>query len=178
MKWIAIEECHLKQILDWRTSELVTRYMYTDIEYDLEKQKKWLQAIRHDQNGRYWVMSNRDTLIGFISITSIDFTHKRAYWNFYIGEPKYSMIAGFLGAYMYNYAFHELGLEKLMGEVMGENEGVRKLHIKQGAREVGFLEKHIKKDNQWHNIYVYEMTKERWKEVGQKFKKYIPEVNG
>lgn len=176
MKWIEIQEEHLQQILDWRTSEFVTQYMYTDVEYDLTQQKKWLESIQKDQSGRYWIMSYRETLIGFISITSIDWKHNRAYWNFYIGDPKFSMLAGFLGPYMYNYAFHELGLEKLMGEVMSENEAVRNLHVKQGAREVGFFEKHICKNDVWHDVYVFEMTKARWQEKGQRFKKYVPKV--
>lgn len=176
MKWIPIEEQHLKQILDWRTSEQVTRFMYTDIEYDLENQKKWLQHIRADKNGRYFLMEYRDELMGFISLTDIHWQHKRATWNFYVGNMNYAMLAGFLGAYMYNYAFGELGLEKLNGEVMDINEGVRKLHSKQGAREVGVLERHILKNDAWHDVYVFEMTKERWQETGMKFAKYVPEV--
>ncbi|MGY3189342.1 UDP-4-amino-4,6-dideoxy-N-acetyl-beta-L-altrosamine N-acetyltransferase [Lysinibacillus sp. TE18511] len=176
MKWIPIEEQHLQQILDWRTSEEITRFMYTDIEYSLENQKKWLNTIRADQNGRYWLMENRGDIIGYISITEIDRKHKRGAWNFYIGNMKYVMLAGFLGAYMYNYAFTELGLEKLIGEVMDINEGVQKLHLKQGARVVGVYERHICKNGVWHDVHVFEMTKARWQEVGNKFKKYIPEV--
>lgn len=176
MKWLKIKEEHLQQLLDWRTSDFVTRYMYTDIEYSIENQKKWFEFIRQDENGRYWIISYRAMLIGFISITEIDWNHKRGFWNFYIGEPQYSMLAGFLGAYMYNYAFSELGLEKLNGEVFAENEAVRRLHLKLGAREVGFYEKHIFKNGQWHDVYLYEMTKERWQAKGEKFKKYVPEV--
>lgn len=176
MKWIPIEEKHLQQILDWRTSEQVTQFMYTDIEYNLDNQKKWLEKIRADENGRYFVMEYRDELIGFISLTDIHWQHKRATWNFYIGNMKYAMLAGFLGAYMYNYAFDELDLEKLNGEVMDINEGVRKLHSKQGAREVGVLQRHIYKNGAWHDVYMFEMTKEHWQEVGTKFKKYVPEV--
>jgi UDP-4-amino-4,6-dideoxy-N-acetyl-beta-L-altrosamine N-acetyltransferase len=176
MKWLTIKEEHLQQILEWRTSEFVTKYMYTDIEYSLGNQYKWLEHIRADENGLYWLMSYRENLIGFISITSIDWKHRHAYWNFYIGNPSFSMIAGFIGAYMYNYAFGELGLEKLLGEVMEENRSVRQMHLKQGAREIGFLENHIFKYGQWHNVYVYEMTRERWADKGNKFKKYIPEL--
>ncbi|MER2121798.1 MAG: UDP-4-amino-4,6-dideoxy-N-acetyl-beta-L-altrosamine N-acetyltransferase [Solibacillus sp.] len=176
MKWISIEEKHLQQILDWRTSEEVTRFMYTDIEYNLENQKKWLEKIRADENGRYFLMEYRDEIIGFISLTNINWPHKHATWNFYIGNKKYAMLAGFLGAYMYNYAFNELGLQKLNGEVMDINEGVRKLHSKQGAREVGMLERHILKNDVWHDIYLFEMTKSHWQEVGGKFKKYVAEV--
>lgn len=176
MKWIPIEEKHLQQILDWRTSEEITRFMYTDIEYNLENQKKWLEKIRADENGRYFLMEYRDEIIGFISLTNINWPHKHATWNFYIGNKKYTMLAGFLGAYMYNYAFNELGLQKLNGEVMDINEGVRKLHSKQGAREVGMLECHILKNDVWHDIYLFEMTKSRWQEVGGKFNKYVAEV--
>lgn len=176
MKWLPVQEEHLQLILDWRTSEVVTRHMYTDIPYSMDNQRKWLDAIQMDENGYYWVISYREELIGFISITAIDWKNKRGFWNFYIGNMKYAMLAGFLGAYMYNYAFSELGLEKLMGEVMDSNEGVRKLHLKQGAREVGKMENHILKNGQWHDVYLFEMTKERWEEVGQKYKKYVAEV--
>lgn len=176
MKWISIKEENLQRILDWRTSEQITRFMYTDIEYNLESQTKWLEAIHQDVNGRYFLMEYKNELIGFISITNIDWKNKRGYWNFYIGEAKYAMLAGFLGPYMYNYAFSQLGLEKLMGEVMDINEGVRKLHLKQGARAVGTYEHHILKNGVWHDVYVFEMKKERWEDVGQKFKKYMPEV--
>lgn len=40
MQFVSIKEEHLELILNWRTSEFVTRYMYTDIEYDLVKQRK------------------------------------------------------------------------------------------------------------------------------------------
>lgn len=176
MKWISIQEEHLQQILDWRTSEEVTRFMYTDIEYNLANQKKWFASIQKDECGRYWLMEYRDELIGFISITNIDWWNKHGTWNFYIGNMKYAMLAGFLGAYMYNYAFYNLGLKKLNGEVMDINEGVRKLHIKQGAREVGVYKQHILKKGTWHDVYVFEMTKEDWKEAGKKFSKYVVEV--
>ncbi|MGE7999156.1 UDP-4-amino-4,6-dideoxy-N-acetyl-beta-L-altrosamine N-acetyltransferase [Lysinibacillus sp. NPDC093190] len=176
MRWIPIEEQHLQQILDWRTSEHITRYMYTDIEYSLENQRKWLSSIRKNENGRYWLMEYRGELIGFISITDINWRHKRGFWNFYIGDLKYAMLAGFIGAYIYNYAFKELGIEKLIGEVMDINEGVQKLHSKQGALAVGIYEHHICKNGVWHDVYIFEMTKERWQEVGSKFNKYIPQV--
>ncbi|MEE1131331.1 MAG: UDP-4-amino-4,6-dideoxy-N-acetyl-beta-L-altrosamine N-acetyltransferase [Caryophanon sp.] len=177
MKWLLIEEVHLQQILDWRTSEQVTQFMYTDIEYNLEQQYKWLERIKADRTGQYFIMEYRDEYIGFISLTNINWTHKRATWNFYIGNMKYAMLAGFLGPYMYNYAFNELGLEKLNGEVMDINEGVRKLHVKQGAREVGVLEHHIVKNGTWHDVYMFEMTKARWAVAGQKYQKYVAEVS-
>lgn len=176
MKFIKIQEQHLEQILRWRTSEFVTKYMYTDVEYDMEQQKRWFERIQSDDRSYYWLLAYQQHLIGFVSITNINKLYKHAYWNFYIGEPSYRMVAGLVGPYVYNYAFQCLGMHKLMGEVMEENESVRKLHLQQGAREVGMLQDHVWKRGKFHNVYIYEMTKSRWLEKGKKFARFFPEV--
>lgn len=176
MKWLQIKEEHLQQILAWRTSEFVTQFMYTDIEYNIKNQRRWWQKITNDPNGRYWIMEQKGQLLGFVSITNIDWHNKRGEWNYYIGEAKYGMLGGFIGAYVYNYAFEVLGLEKVQGAVMAENVGVRKIHQKLGDREIGFYEQHILKNGMWHDVYLYEMTTKRWDDVGMKFKKYQAEV--
>jgi UDP-4-amino-4,6-dideoxy-N-acetyl-beta-L-altrosamine N-acetyltransferase len=174
--WRKVQEKHLQKILDWRTKENITRFMYTDIPYSMENQRKWFEAINNCQTSMYWVMEFKGELIGLISLTSIDSYNKRAYWNFYVGEEKYNMLAGFIGIYMYNFAFNELGFEKLLGEVMDNNEGVQKLHLRQGARKVGVLEKHILKNDNWYSIHLFEMTAQHWKTVEQKYIKYLAEV--
>lgn len=173
--WKKVQEKHLQQILDWRTKENITRFMYTDIPYSMENQKKWFEVINISQTSMHWIMKYDDYFIGLISLTSIDWHNKRAYWNFYIGDEDYTMLSGFIGFYMYNYAFKELGFKKLLGEVMDINEGVQKLHLRQGAREVGILEKHIIKNGTWHDIHLFEMTSERWKSIN-KYSKYVAEV--
>ncbi|MFF2178491.1 UDP-4-amino-4,6-dideoxy-N-acetyl-beta-L-altrosamine N-acetyltransferase [Lysinibacillus sp. NPDC058147] len=175
MIWRKVQKKHLQKILDWRTKENITRVMYTDIPYSMENQKKWFEAINECQTSMYWVMEYNGESIGLISLTSINWHNKRAYWNFYVGEEKYALLAGFIGLYMYNYAFKELGLKKLLGEVMDINEGVQKLHLRQGAREVGILEKHIFKNNVWHDVHLFEMTAERWS-INERYSKYIVEV--
>ncbi len=176
MQFVTVEEKHLKLILKWRTSEFVTRYMYTDIENNMEEQKKWFQSIQNDSNSCYWILVYKNQPIGLVSLTNINLRDKRAYWNFYIGEQEYSMLGGFIGPYMYNYAFENLGMNKLMGEVMEENGGIRKIHLKQGAREVGYLTEHIYKYGKYHNVYIFEMTKKMWTDFGKRYVKYIPEV--
>lgn len=176
MQFVSVKEEHLEQILKWRTSDFVTRYMYTDIEYNMDKQKKWFESIKNDSNSLYWVIFYKNEPIGVVSITDMNQRDKRAYWNYYIGDSAFSILGGFIGPYLYNFAFQHLDLHKLMGEVMAVNEGVRKLHLKHGAREVGFLTDHIYKNGKYHDVYIYEMTKEMWTSAGKKFKKYIPEV--
>ena len=176
MKWRKITKTDLPLLLDWRTDEKITKFMYTDIEYNLQKQEDWFEKINRDQNGLYRIIEYKQRPIGFISLTSIDWQNKSAYWNFYIGDQRYSMLAGLLGFYVYNFAFNKLGLNKLLGEVMASNIAVRKLHIRQGAREVGYFSQHILKNNSWHDVYIFEMLADEWQLTREKYSRYNAEV--
>lgn len=176
MEFLKITEDDLEQILRWRTSEFVTRFMYTDMEYNLENQYKWFQKISAVDSAKYWILSLKGKKFGLVSLNDIQPHHRRASWAFYVGEPSMSMAAGLIGPHLYNYAFYRLGLNKLYGEVMAENEAVRRMHLQNGCREVGFFQEHIYKYGKFHDVYVYEMTANRWKEVGKKYKRFMPQV--
>lgn len=175
MKFLPIAEEHLPIILKWRTSEQVTSYMYTDIKKDMKKQKEWFLRIKQDSSSKHWIMEYKGEYIGYVSLTNIDQHNKRAHWNYYIGEENYNMLGAFIGHYVYNYVFNELYYEKLIGEVMEHNEAVIKIHNMHGARQVGVLEKHILKFNNWYDVYLFEMTKEKWMSH-KSYNKYKAEV--
>ena len=41
IKFNKLKECHLEKVLGWRTQSEINRFMSTDLEYNLEKQKAW-----------------------------------------------------------------------------------------------------------------------------------------
>ena len=176
LKFLKIQRDDLEQILTWRTSEFVTRYMYTDVEYDLGKQEKWFESIQRDETSKYWILELKGKKFGLVSINDIDLRHKRGSWAFYVGEPEMSMVAGLIGPHLYNYVFTQIGFHKLYGEVMKENEAVRNIHIKHGCRELGFHADHVYKYDRFHDVYVYEMLASAWEEKGKKFHRYMPSV--
>lgn len=175
MRFIRVREEHLELILQWRTSEHVTKFMYTDIDYDLEKQKRWYKSIADDPSSKYWIICSKDRLVGLVSINQIDWPNRRAYWAYYIGDPRYSMIGPMVGPYLYNYVFAKLGLNKLLGEVLEDNGNVRRTHLMHGCREVGFYKEHVYKYGKYHNVYIYEMLAEDWNGRKEKYGKYVGE---
>ena len=90
-KFIKLREEHLEMVLNWRTKESVTRYMNTDIEYNLYCQKKWFDNISNSKTEKYWVIAFKGKSIGLISLNDIDYYNKRTRWGFYIGEEEYRM---------------------------------------------------------------------------------------
>ncbi|MFD2671970.1 UDP-4-amino-4,6-dideoxy-N-acetyl-beta-L-altrosamine N-acetyltransferase [Marinicrinis sediminis] len=169
LRFIKLKEQHLEQVLQWRTLPEVTQYMFTDVPFDMEKHTAWFNRVEQDSTHKYWLISIQNELIGVVSLNHIDWHHRRCSWAYYIGEAKHRLIGGMLAPYVYNYAFHQLQMKKVMGEVMEGNENVRKIHLLQGCREVGILRDHIYKYGNYHDVYVFEMLDTQWKELGKRY---------
>lgn len=173
MRFVRLREEHLGQVLKWRTSEHVTRFMYTDVEYNLEGQFQWYQRISNDSTCCYWVIYTKDQPIGLVSLNEIDEVNHRATWAYYIGDLNFSMVGAMIGPYLYNYSFEKYKLHKLSGEVMAANTKVRRIHLMHGSREVGYYKDHVFKNGQYHDVYIYEMLAEEWDKHKVKFRKYV-----
>ncbi|WP_338553361.1 UDP-4-amino-4,6-dideoxy-N-acetyl-beta-L-altrosamine N-acetyltransferase [Paenibacillus sp. KS-LC4] len=171
LTFIKLREEHLEQVLGWRTKENVTKYMFSDIDYNLEHQKSWFHRISQSESEKYWVISIKGTLVGLISLNGIDFTHKRTSWGLYIGEEAYSMYGGIVPPYLYYHVFHELGLHKITAEVMEGNDNIMKIHKLHGYREIGVYKDHIFKYGCFHDVHVMELLKDTWA-AKNKSKKY------
>lgn len=165
-------ESDLEQVLEWRTSEHVTQYMYTDIEKNLENQKRWFNAVSRDDTQYYWLIEYKGTAIGLISINNLDKRNSKASFGYYIGDLNYAMIAGRIHAYLYNFAFFELGLNKLYAEVMEGNEGMMKIHLHHGFTHEGTFKQHIYKYERYHDVHYFELLASTWKDNCKKFHRF------
>lgn len=162
IKFIKLREEHLEQVLKWRTREDVTRYMNTDIEYDMEQQRQWFERVSKLETEKYWIISVKDKHVGLISLNDIDFVNKRTSWGFYIGEEKERIYGAIIPLYLYHYVFTQLNLHKVIAEVMSDNTNVIKLNKVHGCREVGIFYDHIFKNGKFHDIVLMELLKEDW----------------
>lgn len=171
-KFIKLREEHLEMVLNWRTKEDVTRYMITDIEYNLDNQKKWFNKISNSVSDKYWIITFNDKPIGVISLNDIDYKNKRTRWGYYIGEEEYRMYGAVIPHYLYNYVFETLGLIKINAEVLEGNENVIKINLLHGYREVGVLKRHVCKNNEFYDLFLLELSKEDWKKTIKRHHKY------
>ena len=53
IEFYPLEKKYLKLILDWRTKPEITQYMASDIEYDMENQKRWKFNLLDNQIQKY-----------------------------------------------------------------------------------------------------------------------------
>lgn len=174
IRFVKLREKHLEQVLEWRTQEDVTKFMNTDIEKDMDKQREWFRRISNSETDAYWIIEIKGKSVGVISLNNIDHLNKRTSWGFYIGEEKYRLYGGIIPPYFYNYIFSKFDFHKITAEVMEGNDNVLKLNLFHGYRLVGMYKDHILKNGSYRDLNLLELLKEDWLHLN-KYQKYVGE---
>lgn len=166
-----IKEEDLLKIMKWRMLPEVTKYMYTDLVFDLEKQKMWFNKVENSSNEIWWIIEIDNIDIGVIAINNIDRINKKCFWTYYIADISFRGrgISKLLECNIYDYVFYTLNLNKLCGEVFEFNDKVVSIHKKFGSEVEGILKDHICKNSTFYNVVVMGITRDKWNKIKHKY---------
>lgn len=170
-----VAEDDLEMILRWRTKPEVTRYMNTDLEFDLEKQRRWYEDVVSKKSpAEHWVICQDERPIGFLSLSEYDHSHQQTSWGYYLGELDSWLVGGIVPLYFYNYMFfrRDPSLKKIVGEAFNLNSKVLQIHRFHGCKEIGMLKDHVHKHGQSYDITLIEMSRENWVAQQNRFGSY------
>jgi len=65
-------------------------------------------------------------------------------------------------AFIMDYCFYALGMNKVVNSFMEGNTKVLKLQTILRYRPVGVFREHVRKYGRWHDVHVFEMLKREW----------------
>ena len=170
-----VDVADAKLILSWRVKERITRFMNTDISYDLENQKRWVESCYHNPYYYHWIIVENDRPIGLINICNLDRDNKTTAWGFYIGEDACSGVGGFVPPYLYNFCFNQLDLRKISAEVFYNNTSVINLHQLHGYRFCPSKDRVIEKSGREILLIAMELNTEEFN--FSKYKHFIAEFS-
>ena len=152
-----------KLILDWRTSSRITRFMGSDLEYNLENQRKWISKIGYRDDYYPWIITMSERPIGLLYVENLSIQKKETHWGFYIGEEDALGFGGFVPSYFYNFAFDMLEVDTINAEVFYNNLSVIELHLKQGYKFVPERDRVINKSDKSILLVAMSLNKEVFK---------------
>ncbi|TCS83308.1 UDP-4-amino-4,6-dideoxy-N-acetyl-beta-L-altrosamine N-acetyltransferase [Tepidibacillus fermentans] len=159
-----IEEEDLEMVLNWRNSERIRMNMYTDHLITMEEHRAWFQRLKEDNRNLTFIFEYMDEPVGVMNFNRIDNHNRNCTWGFYLGKENLlkgtGLALGYLGL---KYAFENLNIRKLSGEVFGFNIASYNFHKKLHFKEEGRLLKHIKKNGQYEDIILFAQFEEDWK---------------
>jgi UDP-4-amino-4,6-dideoxy-N-acetyl-beta-L-altrosamine N-acetyltransferase len=150
-------------LLRWRNQPEVARYMFTDHVISPEEHEAWFARALSREDAYYWIITADGEDVGMVSVTDIDRRHGTGAWAFYIAEEVRGRGIGAFTEYtLLNIVFDELGLRKLIGEVLVCNPQVLAMHERFGFVCEGVLRAHVLKGGEALDVYRIGILREEW----------------
>lgn len=159
-----LTEDDLEKVMRWRTSEHVTKYMFTDINYDLTQQEKWFNLISSDPTKQTWIIEYANNEVGVAYLTGMDFLNKRCFKGYYIAEF-FALGIGLtkvLECNIYDYVFHIIKFNKVYSDVLAFNERAIHVYKKYGSEIEGRFKQHVFKKGKFHDVIRMAILKDKW----------------
>jgi len=127
-----IEVTDLPQVLEWRNAPLVRESMVNTSVIAPDEHRAWFQRIRNDHTCRWMIVSDDAGPLGVGYLTDIDTGFRTARWGFYKvpGLPPGTGTRVCLETL--TYAFDQLELRKIVGNVRRTNPASIRMHEKLG----------------------------------------------
>ncbi|MGE7601566.1 UDP-4-amino-4,6-dideoxy-N-acetyl-beta-L-altrosamine N-acetyltransferase [Peribacillus sp. NPDC097675] len=160
---IALSKEDREQIYRWRNMEHIRMNMYNHQRIPHDDHCRWFEDILKEQMEYYRLFIYQEKPLGLVSFKKCSQQMLTCVWGFYIGEihaPKGAgTIMGYLGL---EYAFHTLGMKKIIAEVLSNNNKSEGLHRKLGFKHDNRLEDTFIREGQSIDVNSFSIIREDW----------------
>lgn len=151
------------RVRNLRNQENVRKYMYTSHEISEIEHQRWLNSLQNNDSQVVFVAVDGGDVLGVVSLNAINQAQKTADWAFYLdSQVQGKGLGSIIEFWMLDYAFNDVGLEKLNCEVLELNASVIKMHQKFGFEIEGVRRKNIVKEGARINVVLLGITREEW----------------
>lgn len=152
----------LKMVLAWRNHVDVRQYMYTKHEISLEEHLQWFELVSRDDQRHLLIYEHNLLPLGFINIKKIA-PGGIANWGFYAAPGVPKGVGAELGNSALRYAFVNLGLHKVCGQVLVSNGKSIRFHLKLGFLEEGILRQHHFDGQSYQDVLNFGLLAQQWR---------------
>jgi RimJ/RimL family protein N-acetyltransferase len=164
----AFEIEDFKLINQWRSDPEVTKLLGGNVFFvSSEREKKWIEEkIYGDATSLYLAIClvENKRMIGYLSITSIDFRNQKAEIGIIIGQKDlwnlgYAREALRLGL---EYLFTQMNMQRVYAYVLREHETSLRLFDRAGFTREGILRRNIFKNNHFQDMVLLSILRDEF----------------
>jgi UDP-4-amino-4,6-dideoxy-N-acetyl-beta-L-altrosamine N-acetyltransferase len=171
-----ITEHDLPLVLSWRNQDNIKNVSINNETISLSDHLKWYNSVKDNDDIKVFLFFINETPLGVMNIR-VDRQNEKCEWGFYIGAKNAPKGAGTIMAYeALNYIFNQLRLRKVCAEVLEQNMKSFSFHKKLGFSIEGKLIKHLKKNDQFIDVYLLGLFKEQWDKVKEQINLSIERI--
>ncbi|WP_407315695.1 UDP-4-amino-4,6-dideoxy-N-acetyl-beta-L-altrosamine N-acetyltransferase [Pseudomonas sp. nanlin1] len=154
-------QADLETVWAWRNHWEVRRFMYNQQIIEWEQHCRWFESASQDPRRHLMVFEVDDKRQGFASLTE-HMTGKVADWGFYMAPGTEKGRGQQLGKLALAYAFEDLKLHKVCGQVLGFNEPSLRFHTRLGFRQEGVLRDQHFDGECFHSVSCFGILANEW----------------
>lgn len=158
-----LTESDLEDVLQWRNSEHVRKYMFTDHRISYEEHLKWYNKNKDNNHTRHFIFEYQGCACGVVNFTNLDFQNKRGFLGIYIGKTDLTNGLGSASLYLaLEDYFETLHFYKMCVEVFSFNEKAIHLYKKFGFAQEGYFKNHVLKNGRYEDVLFYALFSDQW----------------
>jgi len=163
-----MEEKDIPYKVRWVNDPDVRRTLNVDYPFSEVATRNWLQKVSADDSRRDFIVClvEKDFPIGYGGLMNIDFKNSKAETYMAVGHKEYwgKGYAADIRKRLLEYAFKELGMNKVYSYVWSENEKMINLNKKFGFVTEGLLREDVFYQGEYRNIYIMSLLKREYLE--------------
>lgn len=167
---VGIERRDLKQLLDWRNNPDFRKHFREHRELNMQQQEKWYEERVLKDPATIMFSIRRlgdDELLGACGLVYINWVYKHADLSLYIGwNDSYIDREGYAEEttrLMLDYAFNEMGLNKVWTEIYLFDKKKKKLYDGFGFHIDGVLRQNYFYEGRYWDSYILSILASEWK---------------
>lgn len=130
-------------VREWRNHPDVRTVSLTQHEITPEEHAAWWESTTQRADREVYIYERRGEPCAVVTFFDLDRDAKTSFWGYYLDNAGLTEKGILLPVWMQvqregvKFAWNELGLDVLEGEVLAENEAVRAMNLRGGFEEVG-----------------------------------------
>ncbi|MCC5792244.1 MAG: UDP-4-amino-4,6-dideoxy-N-acetyl-beta-L-altrosamine N-acetyltransferase [Legionellaceae bacterium] len=144
----------LERVLQWRNHPFVRNNMLHQHEIAEAEHEQWFSKARLEPDRYLLIFEDECVPMGFVNL---EFIRKNGVvnWGFYKKYDAAKGIGRAMGLCAINYALHEIGAQKIAGQVLSFNTSSLRYHLALGFQKEGVLRRQFFDGQVYHDIVVF-----------------------
>lgn len=156
-----MREDDLELVRDWRNHTKVRQSMLTQHEITPLEHRSWYDRRSSDASFALLLIEEHDEAIGCVIFSNVGLG-STAEWSFYAKPSSPAGVGTRICSAAIDFAFHELRVHKVVGQVLAYNNGSIRLHQRLGFSKEGILRQHCQINGRYIDLLCFGMLASEW----------------
>lgn len=155
-------ETDLEYILSWRNHPDIKRFMLSQHEITLAEHRNWFHRASRDESKALLIAHQNNQALGCVVFSAVN-KNSTCDWGFYSAPDNPAGTGTSICSAALDYAFYELKVHKVAGQVLDYNHASVRIHKRLGFLEEGKLREHICINGRYHNLLCFGILSDEWR---------------